>query len=237
MTTFSFPSTLLDRLSRLHLATDGSLTAALGHLHLVVTPERFRFAATNGRLLAVVVGDITTPSIAFVDVLLDRDQFVNAIRSLTKGLAKGSPTGIQVAIDTSEVRLTTGLTSALVRRVQMVYPVIDHAFTKPAGMRWVPCVSTLDIELAATARKIAGTPKLLFSTPVPTSSPVPMLWASDPTATARTADLQPVVRGPAYWADHELAILLMPITRGDAEPQLDLTGFVMPAAQPTAVAA
>lgn len=236
---FSFAPTLLSRLVHLHLATDSERrSTALAHVHLQVSPDRIRFTATDGRLLVALTGATTISATGATDVLLDVDQFTTAMRALAKATSgKGS---IAVVIDVGEVRFTRGTTSVLIRRVAVTYPDIDHVFTKPAGLRWVPCVASLDQGLAETARKISGKQSLLFVTPVQTGSPATQIWrplsARDGNVTVPLADLQPIVRGPAYWPDSELMILLMPVFRAAEESQLDLSGFVLPAAQAHAVA-
>jgi hypothetical protein len=227
---FSFPSTLLDRLSRLHLATDdGAGNTATNHIHLQLTSRRLRFTATNGMLLVALVADLVEPIAVGTDVVLDTEQFTAAMKSMLKVTASVHP--VQVLIEPHEVRFTRGQASALVRRIGRTFPAVDHVFSKPAGMRWVPCTSSLDPHLTGIAQRIAGKTPLLFSSPVPVTNPAPQLWQPLShelmQAEVRLVDLQGLVRSPAYYADSELAAMLMPVTRGGTEKQLDLGPFIL----------
>jgi hypothetical protein len=237
MLRFSFPAILLDRLSRLHLAADSdAVDSALNHIHLQVAADRIRFSATSGKMLAALAATLVEPSPGCTDALLDVIQFTTAIKALMKGGAGNQP--VQVLIEPHEVRFTRGQTSALVRRIPKAFPQFEHIFTKPVGMRWVPCLASLNPNMAAAAQRIAGKTMLLFSTPVPMGSLVTHLWQAakpdDTGASLRLTEIRQAL-GPAFWSDGELAILLMPMSRGETETQWDLSGFAMSTA-PTASA-
>jgi hypothetical protein len=56
-----------------------------------------------------------------------------------------------------------------------------------------------------------------------------------PDESIAAAYIRAAVTAPAYWADYELAFLIMPITRSDGERQLDLSQHAL--AQPLPQAA
>lgn len=244
MIRFTFASLHLARLARIHLAAETEHPAlATAHVHLQITPDRLRFAATNGKLLAAIIVDTIDKANAGTDVLLDCSQFTAAIKALAKSTgAIRTPQVIHVEVGVGEVRFSHGQNSTIVRRIGLRFPAMDHIFTKPTGMRWVPCVATLDQDFASLAKRISGNPKpLLFLTPVPLASPAPQLW-QQPTAKGSlplvpVTDLEPLTRSAAFWADGDLFLLLMPIFRDAAEPQLNLTRFLLPVAQLETVAA
>ena len=240
-TAITFPTSILDRLSRLHLATDrDSRNPPLAHIACRITADQVRFSATNGRILVALVvaqGDAPsgTPVTEPIEIVLDREQLVSATKALVKNAGRISQ--VVMTVERHEVRLTCGLSSALVRMPEFTFPATDHVWTKPAGMRWIPCVASLDPNLLVIAQRMSGTTSLLFCSPVPDGSTAPRLWASTSASfdeTITLSDLQTTVRSPAYWCDHELAILIMPVTRAVDERQLDLSSFSM---QPTAAVA
>lgn len=221
MTTFSIPRITADRLSRLPLACADE-TGPLGHVSLRVTPETARFATTNGRLLASLLVPLDALTGEPCEVILDADQFTAAL----KVTAKATGGRIQIEIGSKEARLTNGTASAIVRRVDGTFPRIEHCWTRTAGRRWVPTISSLDGNLVAIAQKISGSKNpLLFSSPVEQGTRLERLWAvpgAQPDESISVSSLRAAVTAPAYWSDHELAILVMPITRSDSERQLNL---------------
>ena len=239
-TTFTIPGAVLPRLSRLVLATDTDALGPLRHIAMRVTSNAVRFSATSGKLLASIVLDISDLQGELGDLvesILDCFQLTAACKAIGKHCHKP----VTFTIEKAEVRITFGSVSSLIRRHDGVFPSIDHIWTRSAGLQWVPCTSSLDPNLAAVAQKIASSTRSLFSTPVQPASNLQRLWATateDETAPA-LSDLRTLMRAPAYWTDNELALLLMPITRADAEQQLDLARFACPmtAPQVTAVAA
>lgn len=239
MLTFSIPRLTADRLARLSLACDdGTPTSTLAHIGLRVTPTAVRFSATNGRILASLVVPVDDCTGVPGDVLLDAGQITAALK-LT---AKASSGRIACRIDDVEARLTNGTASTVVRRVGGTFPAVDHVWTRPAGMRWVPAMSCLDPHLVALAQRITGSKQpILFSSPIDPAMHLERLWvppgADDHAQGVSLAALRAAVVAPAYWADHELAILVMPITRGGDERQVDLAGHALVQAQPAALAA
>ena len=229
MITFTIPGAALPRLARLALATDTDGPGPLRHVALRVTSTAVRFSATNGKLLASVILDISDlkGDIGdFTESILDCVQFTAAC----KAIGKHCPKPVTVSIDKAETRITFGTVSSIVHRHDGVFPSIDHIWTRTAGLHWVPCASSLDPALAATAQKIAGSSRILFSTPVQPDSGLQRLWAAatEEEITPALSDIRSMVRAPAYWADESFAILLMPITRADAEQQFDLARFACP---------
>ncbi len=237
MTAFTIPGSALSRLARLAQATEVGDNGVICHIAVRVTLDACRFTATDGKLLASIVHAITALQGDPVDAILDREQFTAAC----KLLSKHHPSRVTVTIAQHEIRFTAGTVSAVIRRRDGTYPPFDHIWSKTVGMQWVPCTSSLNLSLAASAQQIAGKAALSFSTPVPMNSAAQRLWSSASPgefgATLPLTELQGALRAPAYWADHELAILLMPISRAGSEKQLDLSRFVLPAREAVGVAA
>ena len=235
MITFSIPRITADRLARLGLACADDNTA-ISHFGVRVGPTAVRFSATNGHILAsllVPIDDfVGTPT----DLILDQAQLAAAVKAAAKGSGK-----ICFKIDEAEARVTNGTVASVVRRVSGTWPQVDHVWTRPAGRRWVPTMSSIDPVLAAIAQKITGAKTaVLFSSPVDPGARLERLWAvpgAQPDEGISVSALRAVVSAPAYWSDYELAILLMPITRGDSERQLNLDAHAMPLLQPAALAA
>jgi hypothetical protein len=234
MISFSIPRVNADRLSRLGLACADDNTN-ISHIGVRVGPSAVRFSATNGRILAsllISVEDfVGTPT----DLILDQAQLIAAIKTAAKGSGR-----IGFKIDEAEARVSSGTVASVVRRVSGTWPQIDHVWSRPIGRRWVPTMSSIDPVLTAIAQKISGAKSLLFSSPVDPAVRLERLWAvpgAQPDESISISALRAVVTAPAYWCDFELALLLMPITRGDAERQLNLDAHAMPLPQPAALAA
>ena len=227
MISFSIPRITADRLARLGLACASDNTA-ISHLGVRVTPTSVRFSATNGRILAsllVPIDDfVGTPT----DLILDQVQLAAAVKAAAKGSGR-----IGFKIDEAEARVTSGSVASVVRRVAGTWPQVDNAWTRPSGRRWVPTMSSIDPVLVAIAQKITGAKTaVLFSSPVDPSARLERLWAipgAQPDESLSLASLRAVITAPAYWCDHELALLLMPITRGDSERQINLDAHAMAA--------
>ncbi len=237
MTIFTIPRITADRLSRLPLACADEV-GPLGHVSVRVTPTAARFAATNGRLLASLFVPLDALTGEPLDTILDADQFIAAL----KVTAKAAGGRITVEIGPKEARLTNGTASAIVRRVEGSYPQFDHIWSRTAGRRWVPTMSSLDGSLVAAAQKISGSKNpMLFSSPVEPGARLERMWAvpgAQPHESVSVSALRAVVSAPAYWSDGlELSILLMPITRSDSERQLDLSVHAVLLPQIAAVAA
>lgn len=102
-------------------------------------------------------------------------------------------------------------------------------------------MSSLDPLLLATAQKISGHMNpLLFASPVDPAAALDRLWAVPGAAVGESIDLgqaRQAVTAPGYWSDHELAILIMPITRSADQRQLDLDAHALALPQTAAVAA
>ena len=172
MSSFFIPRVTADRLSRLALAC-ANVSGPLGNVSLRVTPTSVRFAATNGRLLASLIVPLDHLDGEPGDVVLDADQFTAALKTT----AKATGGRITVEIGVKEARLTNG-TSAIVCRIDATFPNIDHVWTRPAGRRWVPTMSSLDSALVGIAQKISGRKQpLLFASPVEPGARLERLWA------------------------------------------------------------
>jgi hypothetical protein len=225
MISFSIPRIIADRLARLSSACADDATN-ISHIGVRVTPTAVRWSATNGRILAcllVPIDDfIGTPT----DLILDQAQLAAAVKAAAKGSGR-----IGFKIDEAEARVTNGNVASVVRLVSGSWPQVDHVWTRTAGRRWVPTISSLDGNLVAVAQKIAGHKNpLLFASPVEQGTRLERLWAvpgAQHEESISVSALRAVVSAPAYWADHELALLLMPITRSDSERQLDLAAYAM----------
>ena len=226
-TSFSIPRLSADRLTRLNLACSEERNA-LGHIGVRVTPDSVRFSATNGRILASVLIPIEGFQGTAGDVILDSDQFTAVLKAAMK--IQGGR--IQFRIDPAEVRLTIGTASALVRRIEGNFPTVEHVWTRFQDRRWVPNMNSLDTHLAGIAQKISGAKtSLLFSSPVPVAARIERAWAvpgAEPGESVPLSDLRVAVTAPAFWADHELALLVMPVTRHQDERFLDLAKHALP---------
>ena len=235
MQTFSIHRSSVDRLTRIGLACACD-AGPIAHIGLRVTPTQVRFSATDGRILASLVVPIEdlvgTPG----DVILERDQFTTALKAAGKAAGR-----ITVRIDATEARISNGSVAAVARRITGTFPEVQHVWTRPAGRRWVPALSSLDPRLISVAQKIVGKGAVLFSAPTDPAIRLERLWSSpgrDDHAEAISLDaLRAAVTAPAYWSDHELALLLMPISRSDAERQIDLSAHALPAPQVAGAAA
>ena len=138
MTTFSFPAQLLPRLSRLVLAADSGNTV-LDHLALRITQTAFRLSATDGKMLASMVHELTDVQGEPTDVILDRVQIVAACKLLSKASGR-----ISVIIGETEARFTSGSVSAIVRLREGTYPKFENMWQRTEGHRWLPCAASLD---------------------------------------------------------------------------------------------
>jgi hypothetical protein len=237
MQSFSIPRHSADRLARLGLACANDNTP-ISHIGVRVGLQAVRFSATNGRVLASLVIPVDDQQGTPGDLILDQDQFCQALKSA----AKATGNRMTFKIDAQEARITNGTATAVVRRIGGAFPNVDHIWSRPAGWRWIPTMSSLDPGLVSIAQKIAGNKQpMLLASPVDPGGFLEMVWASpgkgDHAVTMLLADLRAAVTAPAYWADHELAILIMPITRSDGERQLDLSAHAMPLPQAAAAAA
>lgn len=234
--TFSLPRTCLDRLARLCLACADDATN-ISHIGVRVGPSSVRFSATNGRLLASLVVLVDDFQGMPTDLILDREQFASALKLSVKATGR-----ITCTINNDEARFSSGTVASVVRHISGSFPGVDHVWQRPSGRRWVPTMSSIDPQLAAIAQRIIGMKKaVLFSSPVDPGMRLERLWASpgreDYAESISLDALRSVVTAPAYWADYELAILLMPITRSDAEGQLDLSAHASALSQAAAIAA
>ncbi|MEK7414638.1 MAG: hypothetical protein AAB263_15090, partial [Planctomycetota bacterium] len=224
-----------DRLIRLGLACADE-TGALGHIGVRITPHAARFCASDGKLLASLVVPLDDFAGTTGDIILDQIPLTAALKSAAK-----APGGrITFKIDTTEARVTNGDVSSVVRCVTGTYPNVDHVWTKPDGQRWIPTVSSLDPHLVSIAQKITGHKQaVLFVSPIEPSNRLGRIWSATGPANDDTLNinsLRAAVRAPAYWADHEMAVLIMPITRND-ERQLDLSSHALSLPKLAALAA
>jgi hypothetical protein len=236
MTIFTIPRITADRLARLPLACADE-TGPLGHVSVRVTPTTARFAATSGRMLASFLVPLDAITGDPLDTILDADQFIAAL----KATAKATGGRITVEIGAKEARLTNGTASAVVRRVEGTFPRVEHCWTRTAGRQWVPTISSLDPHLVAIAQKISGHKNpLLLSSPVDSSARMDRLWnVTGPSLDDRLDLVQArqAVTMPGYWADHELALLIMPVTRTAEQRPLDLDAHAVALPLPAAAAA
>lgn len=236
MTTFTIPRLTADRLTRLPLACADE-TGPLGHIGIRITATTARFAATNGRILASLVVPLDSITCDPQDVILDAEALTTALKTT----AKATGGRITVEIGAKEARLTNGTASAVVRRVDGTFPRVEHVWTRTAGRQWVPTISSLDPALVAIAQKISGHKNpLLFSSPVDPAARLDRLWAVPGAATGEGLDLSQLrqaVSTPGYWSDHEMALLIMPLTRTAEQRPLDLQAHAVALPEAAAVAA
>ena len=236
MISFSIPRITADRLSRLPLACADE-TGPLGHVSVRVTPTAVRFATTNGRILASLIVPLDVLTGDPLDTILDAEQFIAAL----KATAKATGGRIQIEIGPKEARLTNGTASAIVRCVDGTFPRVEHCWTRTAGRQWVPTISSLDPHLVAIAQKISGHKNpLLLSSPVDPSARMDRLWSVTGPSLEDRLDLvqaRQSVTMPGYWSDHELALLIMPVTRTAEQRPLDLEAHAVALPLPAAAAA
>ena len=236
MTSFTIPRIAADRLSRLPLACADE-SGPLGHIGIRITPTAARSAATNGRILASLVVSLDGLDGDPLDIVLDAE----ALTAALKTTAKSTGGRISVEIGPKEARLTNGTVSAIVRRVDGTFPRVEHVWTRTAGRQWVPTISSLDPALVAVAQKISGHKNpLLFSSPVDPAARLDRLWAVPGATAGEGLDLvqaRQAVSTPGYWADHELALLIMPITRTAEQRPLDLQAHAVALPEAAAAAA
>jgi hypothetical protein len=144
-----------------------------------------------------------------------------------KSTSKTAGGRITIEVGAKEARLTNGTASAVVRRVDGTFPHLDHVFNRTAGRRWVPSMSSLDPALVSVAQKISGNRQpMLFASPVENGARLERLWSvpgAQPDENLSLAAMRAAIIAPAYFAENELAVLIMPITRSDSERQLDLS--------------
>ena len=231
MTTFSFPAQLLPRLSRLVLAADSGNTV-LDHLALRITPTAFRLSATDGKMLASMVHELTDVQGEPTDVILDRVQIVAACKLLSKAGGR-----ISVSIGETEARFTSGSVSGIVRLREGNYPKFENMWQRTEGQRWLPCAASLDPAYIAKAQAIMGKSTLLFRSPVPAHSDALRIWKAEPGALLSPADIAAWANSPAYSSDGVLAILIMPIARSDESHDLNLSAFMCPQVSAVSLAA
>jgi hypothetical protein len=236
MTLFTIPRLTADRLSRLSLACADE-AGPLGGISVRVTPTAIRFAATNGRILASLVVPLEALTGQPLDTILDAAQFTAALKTTAKG-----PGGrLTLEIGATEARITNGTLSAIVRRIEGTFPRVEHVWTRTTGRQWVPTMSSLDPVLLGIAQKISGSKTaLLLSSPVDPTGRLDRLWSVTGGTVGEGVDLtqaRQAVIAPAYWADHELAFLIMPVTRAPEQRDLDLAGHALPLPELAAAAA
>lgn len=233
MISFTLPRSSAERLSRLGLACDKD-SPNIANINLrVLTENSVRFTATTGRILASLVVPTSDLQSDENDLILDQAQLTIALKSALKSAGNQ----LSCKIDATEARISIGTLSYVVRRVEGQYPPFDPIWTRPNGKQWIPALASIDPNLATLAGKIAGGKGLVFSSFVDPTHRLERLWATtcDTTEVIPVAYLRSAVLKPVYWADHELAILIMQISRSAEEKQLDLSAFS--ALQPVAMAA
>ena len=225
MISFSIPRFAIERIARLSLACADD-NSPISHIGVRVSPTAIRWSATNGRILASFVTPIEDLQGDPADLILDQGQFVAAVKAASKGTGR-----ISFKIDDTEARVTCGTAASVVRRVSGTFPSVEHVWSRPVGRRWVPTMSSIDPHLMAIAQKLVGKTTVLFSSPVDPAIRLERLWSvtgAQHDEVISVTDLRAVVTAPAYWCDHEMALLLMPISRSDGERQFDLSDHVMP---------
>ena len=220
MISFTLPRRSLPRLSRVHLACADEM-GPIGHISLRLTQSVARVVTTDGMILASLVVPVegcTTGST--VDLILDRVQFVVAITIMVRTKCGA----ISVGIEGKELRLTCGTSSAIVRIVDGTYPDINGLLDRHAAApAWVPSVCSLDPKRMAIAQKIIGKIIALFNSPTH-APPLGLVWdfpcvdnlGHEPDIAV--SSLRDITRVPAFWADHEMCIMIMPITRSSTIP-------------------
>ena len=232
MPTITLATSIVARLARLSLACDSTTTAALAHICLRITGSVARFIATDGRLLAILRCEITDKAEAQqlnldLDLLLDGVQLTTAAAAIANLKSTRLPVTLTIDVAAKEVRLSTRHGAHLVRIHDGTYPSVDGLVAKYTGSAWIPSVGTYQTGLLARAEKIARLKSsLLFSSPVSPGSRLLQAWNVAPAGLSTDpADVSQATRLPAVWADHDLLILIMPITRSLDAPQPNLHLF------------
>lgn len=80
-----------------------------------MTPEHVRFAATNGRLLAVLKADLDDLQGDAGEVTLDVHQFNDALKTVDRALSRRGNQRITITVTGNEAKFSTGDAAALVR--------------------------------------------------------------------------------------------------------------------------
>ncbi len=241
MPTITLAAAIVARLARLSLACDTSTTAALSHICFRIRGSIARFIATDGRLLAILRSEITDEAEAEaqpldldLDLLLDGTQLTAAASAIANLKLTRLPVTLTIDLAAKEARLSTRHGAHLIRIRDGTYPSVDGLLARYSGYSWVPSIGTYQTSLLARAEKIARLkPTMLFSSPVPSGSQLLQAWnAGAAQGTVDAAALRIATASPAVWADHELLILIMPITRSADAPQPELPLFQASASVP-----
>jgi len=234
MHTFSFPASILPRLAALHLAcATGPGNGALGHIALNIRGDTARFVASDGRLLAMVRTAVTwdiDQAPEDIDAVLDAEQLTTAAAAIAAHKSPSAP--VAFALGKRELRITTKHGAHLVKIHELVFPMsgVQGLLTKYSTSAWVPTIATVDAKLMQRAHKFIGiktTP--LMRTPVDVGSSLSRAW--NPAVAHQTPESISVqhflhaANAPALWSDHEILVLIMPITMAAAAP-LDLTQWL-----------
>ena len=225
---FTFPATILPRLAL--LATCGGDDGLLQHIHLRASLTACTFQATNGRILAIVKAD-TIDATGMVGAVLDGVQFTAACKLLAKG--KRGAHHVLVDIGETEARISNGETVSLVELHAGNYPNVDFIIDRvEGGTHWSPSIASFDPDLLVIAKRFLGKDtKLLLKSAVGLGGTVERIWnslvPSDCEATIPLSAMREAVNLPGYYTDHNLLLLIMPVSRSDAEDAVDASGFTI----------
>jgi hypothetical protein len=209
MPSFTFPSMILNYLSRLTLASDlDKDSLMLTCVGVSVQPGRARFACTDGKLLAVVsciAAEVSDP----IEVALAGEQFTDAMKTLIRNLPRGSHPDLTATVEGKSVRFNLGLTAVVVRVVEGNYPNYSGAFAKHLGSTMIPSNGHFNPKHLSIMQKIVGKEKnvLLFSPETPPGKPDSFYSL------------------PGFFCHNGLGMLLMQIARTDEAHDYDLSLF------------
>ena len=231
-TAFTVLASTLPRLLNLKYATDLATRGPLAHIHVSITGDDARFVATDGRLLALVklsVGDCDGEP---VDVVLDGALFAATCATLIRS---DHASMVRIVIDTEEreARFIRGNAVAVVRVLDLAYPVTSRFLERYHGQTMVPAIASFAPSLMTAAARIIGARRttLLLWSPT-TDSDLVRCWSRAPDNDAPVShdSIAALLAQPGVWSDRELFVLLMPMTRTcDGAPDVSPFMTTMPA--------
>jgi hypothetical protein len=211
ITSFSILASSLPRLANLRHATDPTTRGALAHFHLAVTGDNARFTASDGHLLAILKLQVSDFDGESIDILIDGALFAAACATL---LRADHASCVRISIGDGEVRFIRGMAVAVARIVDLAFPITSAFIDRYRGQTLVPAIASYAPALVTAAARIAGTRKspLLLWSAAPNASLVPC-WTRDSEGAVPYSAIAVLLSQPGIWADKELFLLLMPVSR------------------------
>jgi len=225
MNSFTMLASSLPRLANLRLATDPTTRGPLAHIHLAVTGDDARFLTSDGKILAILKLSVSDFDGEPADVLIDGALFSAACTTL---LRADYASCVRISIADGEVRFTRGMAVAVVRIVDLAYPITSGFLERYRGQTMVPAIASYAPALITAAARIAGTRKaamLLWSAAADASAA--SCWSRDAQGQGAVPQgaIAALLTQPGIWIDKELFLLLMPVSRS-CEGAPDISSFI-----------